>query len=112
VPVAKFSWHQAAVTSIEWSPLESSTLAVSGADHQLTMWDMALEDDPEADRAVRGRSDLRDIPPQLYFVHQGQQDVKELHWHAQVPRAWPRAAPGPTTGPAPDSARSAGQVAT
>ena len=48
-------------------------------------WDFALEDDPEADRAVAGRDDLRDIPPQLYFVHQGQRDIKELHWHAQLP---------------------------
>ena len=64
---------------------ESSTLAVSGADDQLTLWDFALEDDPEADRAVANRDDLRDIPPQLYFVHQGQHDIKELHWHAQLP---------------------------
>ena len=31
-PVARFHWHKAAVTSVEWSPLESSTVAVSGAD--------------------------------------------------------------------------------
>ena len=27
-PVARFHWHKAAVTSVEWSPHESSTLAV------------------------------------------------------------------------------------
>ena len=48
-------------------------------------WDLALEDDPEADSAVRGRDDLQDIPPQLYFVHQGQAEIKEIHWHAQLP---------------------------
>jgi ribosome assembly protein RRB1 len=84
-PVAKFHWHKAAVTSVEWSPHESSTLAVAGADDQLTLWDLALEDDPEAECAVRGRADLSDIPPQLYFVHQGQADMKEVHWHAQCP---------------------------
>ena len=84
-PVASFKWHKAAVTSVEWSPHESSTIAVSGADHQLTLWDLALEDDPEAAGAMRGREDLADIPPQLYFVHQGQSDIKEVHWHPQLP---------------------------
>ena len=25
------------------------------------------------------------IPPQLYFIHQGQRDVKEVHFHPQLP---------------------------
>lgn len=84
-PVAKFHWHKAPISSIEWSPQESSSLAVAGADNQLTLWDLALEDDPEAEAAERGRDDLCDIPAQLYFVHQGQSDIKELHWHPQLP---------------------------
>ncbi len=84
-PVAMFHWHKAAITSIEWSPHDSSSIGVSGADDQLTLWDLALEDDPDADAAVKGRDDLADLPPQLYFVHQGQSEIKELHWHAQLP---------------------------
>ncbi|EOD30618.1 hypothetical protein EMIHUDRAFT_72572, partial [Emiliania huxleyi CCMP1516] len=75
-PVALFTWHRGPITSVEWSPHESGRLAAD----QVTLWDLALEDDPEADSAARGRDDLRDLPPQLYFVHQGQRDMKEARW--------------------------------
>jgi ribosome assembly protein RRB1 len=41
-----------AVTSVEWSPYESSMLASSGADHSLAVWDLALERDPEEEAAL------------------------------------------------------------
>ncbi|KAJ6817488.1 glutamate-rich WD repeat-containing protein 1 [Iris pallida] len=45
--VAHFEYHKHAITSIEWSPHEASTLAVSSADNQLTIWDLSLERDEE-----------------------------------------------------------------
>jgi ribosome assembly protein RRB1 len=83
-PVAAFDWHKAPITSIEWHPTESSTFAASGADDQLTLWDLAVEQDDEETGAMEGQSD---VPDQLLFVHQGQKDIKEMHWHPQIPGA-------------------------
>jgi ribosome assembly protein RRB1 len=87
-PVASFTWHRAPITSVEWHPTEDSIFAASGADDQLTLWDLAVEQDDEEtgamDDAPEGGAD---VPPQLLFVHQGQTDVKEVHWHPQIPGA-------------------------
>jgi ribosome assembly protein RRB1 len=88
-PPATFHWHTRAITSIEWHPFESSMLAASGADDQLTLWDLALERDAEEEPTTTTSSASGtmkiEVPPQLLFVHQGQQDMKELHWHRQMP---------------------------
>ncbi|XP_020102142.1 glutamate-rich WD repeat-containing protein 1 [Ananas comosus] len=88
--VAHFTYHKQPVTSIEWSPHEASTLAVSSADHQLTIWDLSLERDEEEEAEFKEKMKEQanapeDLPPQLLFVHQGQKDLKELHWHPQIP---------------------------
>ncbi|KAF5352689.1 hypothetical protein D9756_006024 [Leucocoprinus leucothites] len=84
-PVAHFTWHKQPITSIEWHPTEDSIFAASGADDQVTLWDLAVEQDTEEfgmdDTAEGGR----EVPPQLLFVHQGQKDIKEVHWHPQIP---------------------------
>ncbi|KAJ7979358.1 putative WD-repeat protein [Quillaja saponaria] len=88
--VAHFEYHKHPITSIEWSPHEASTLAVSSADNQLTIWDLSLEKDEEEEAEFKAQTKEQvnapqDLPPQLLFVHQGQKDLKELHWHGQIP---------------------------
>ncbi|XP_033107361.1 glutamate-rich WD repeat-containing protein 1-like isoform X2 [Anneissia japonica] len=80
-PVAKFKHHTGPITSVEWHPTDSTVFAASGADDQLTLWDLAVERNQEADSAS---AELAAIPPQLLFIHQGQKDIKELHWHPQI----------------------------
>eukprot|EP00798_Chlamydomonas_sp_ICE-L_P029336 gene29335-8890_t len=86
--VSRFDFHKAPVTGIEWCPYEGSMLASSSADNQLAVWDLALERDPEEETALAPKENAvapEDLPAQLLFVHAGQKDLKELHWHSQIP---------------------------
>ncbi|XP_061444080.1 glutamate-rich WD repeat-containing protein 1 [Rhineura floridana] len=80
--IATFKQHTAPITSVEWHPTDSGVFAASGADDQVTQWDLAVERDEEAEAEDPA---LASIPPQLLFVHQGENDIKELHWHPQCP---------------------------
>jgi len=82
--VVSFRYHTAPVTSLEWNPNDSSVLAVSAADDRLTIWDFAVEPD-EIPMTSSLSGDQDDVPSQLLFVHQGQKEIKELHWHTQLP---------------------------
>ena len=87
-PVAHFTWHTAPITSVEWHPTDSSVFAASGSDDQLTLWDLSVEQDEDeapVQNATTASGEVLDVPAQLLFVHQGQKDVKELHWHPQIP---------------------------
>ena len=56
-------------------------------DNSIAVWDLALERDPEEE--IRLAADCINIknvaPAQLLFLHAGQTDVKEVHWHSQIP---------------------------
>ncbi|XP_026480379.1 glutamate-rich WD repeat-containing protein 1 isoform X2 [Ctenocephalides felis] len=80
-PLATFKHHTQPVTTVEWHPTDSSVFASGGADNQIALWDLSVEKDTEAE----DETDMSDVPPQLLFIHQGQTDIKELHWHPQIP---------------------------
>lgn len=73
----------------------------SGEDDQTTIWDLALEaDHDESEKLLqlaywcyialctlqccRIETNEPAVPPQLLFIHMGQQEVKEVRWHRQL----------------------------
>lgn len=83
-PLANFRYHKQPVTSVEWAPHDESILCVSSSDNQVTIWDLSVEADEETTLSADGGT-LNDFPPQLLFIHQGQNNVKEIHFHPQIP---------------------------
>lgn len=82
-PMANFLWHKKPITSVDWHPTDETVLAVASADHSVSLWDMAVEDDrAEGSEEAPGESHF---PAQLLFLHMGSQDPKELKWCPQLP---------------------------
>jgi ribosome assembly protein RRB1 len=79
-PLAYFTYHKQPVTSIQWNPHDESMLAVSSSDDQVSIWDLSVEADQSTSEGVAS-----EYPPQLLFLHLGQKNVKELHFHPQIP---------------------------
>ncbi|KAK4546468.1 hypothetical protein LTR36_002145 [Oleoguttula mirabilis] len=80
-PVANFDFHREQITSLEWHPTDDSIVSVCAGDSTLTLWDLAVELDDEESRYT---ADVKDVPPQLLFVH-FMEGVKEAHWQGQMP---------------------------
>jgi len=86
-PYAHYKWHTQPITAIEWSPFDESTLIVSSEDNQITIWDLSAEKedtDPNKVNNIQLPENIQ-LPPQLMFVHGGQEDIKEVHFHPQIP---------------------------
>ncbi len=85
--VAHYDWHRGPITSLEWHPHDDSVLAASSEDNSVSIWDMALEADVDEIAKERTGADVGDmkLPPQLLFEHRGQKDIKEVHFHRQIP---------------------------
>jgi len=79
-PLATFKHHTGPVTTVEWHPTDSAVFASGGSDNQIALWDLSVEKDSEAES-----EEVEGVPPQLLFIHQGQNNIKELHWHSQLP---------------------------
>lgn len=85
-PVAHFEWHQGPISSVEWNREEDSIFAASGRDDQVTLWDLAVERDEDEDASQLPKGPNGEpVPSQLLFCHHGASEIKEVHWHPQIP---------------------------
>lgn len=66
-----FNWHTEPITSIKFQPNEESVIAVASEDNRLTIWDMSVENEEEDP----------EVPNELMFLHQGQEEIKEISYH-------------------------------
>ncbi|XP_075255763.1 uncharacterized protein LOC142348338 isoform X1 [Convolutriloba macropyga] len=81
-PVAKYDFHRGPITSLKWSPSDSTQFAASSEDNTISIWDLSLERDNISSNADAEEGDL---PAQLLFLHEGQQsEIKEITWHPSV----------------------------
>ena len=84
-PVASLLWHRGPISSVEWNAEEDSIFAASGRDDQVTLWDLAVERDEEEQADAPRGPNGEPVPSQLLFCHHGASDIKEVHWHPQIP---------------------------
>jgi ribosome assembly protein RRB1 len=55
--ICELQWHKKSITSIQFQPNSDSTLAVSSADNNLSIWDYAVEND---DLEIQNEEDVPD----------------------------------------------------
>lgn len=48
-------------------------MVASSEDDQITIWDLSVEQDES--------ENLKGVPPQLLFIHMGQNEIKEVNYH-------------------------------
>jgi ribosome assembly protein RRB1 len=75
--IDNIEWHKGPITSLSWDPYDDTQLAVASEDNSLSIWDFAVEPD---DNQLFDYSN-KQIPQQLVFLHQGQQNIKDLKFH-------------------------------
>lgn len=79
-PLARFQPCKKPITSIEWHPTDESMIVVSDEDTTY-IYDLSVEVDEEEAKQQKLPDD---VPPQMLFMHCGNQMTKEVHWHNQI----------------------------
>ncbi|OAF68410.1 Glutamate-rich WD repeat-containing protein 1 [Intoshia linei] len=89
-PFLTIKQHIGSITSVEWNPKEKGVFCASSEDDTVVQYDIYIEKDndgiPTKNNHVLTDQDLQDvsnIPEQVLFVHGGQEEIKEVHWHKQ-----------------------------
>jgi len=76
-PISNIKWHKGPISSLAWDPFEDSQLAVSSEDNRVSIWDFAVE--PDDNQLFDNLN--QEIPQQLIFLHQGQENIKDIKFH-------------------------------
>lgn len=76
--VANIEYHTGPITSLTWDPFSDSQLAATSEDDRLTIWDLSVEPD---NQKLKDSTTNREIPDQLVFLHQGQNNIKDVKYH-------------------------------
>eukprot|EP00750_Incisomonas_marina_P017907 INCI257.1.p2 GENE.INCI257.1~~INCI257.1.p2 ORF type:complete len:543 (+),score=112.62 INCI257.1:213-1841(+) len=84
-PMAHFRWHSEPIVSLEWHPTDESVLLAASADNSVSWWDMSVEGESAEAEGGATTTGGGDVPPQLLFLHHGCHNVKEVHFHPQLP---------------------------
>jgi len=84
-PLARFQPCKKPITSLEWHPTDESMIIVSDEDTTY-VYDLSVEvdDDQQANKLDDNENNNIDVPPQMLFMHCGNQMTKEVHWHNQI----------------------------
>jgi ribosome assembly protein RRB1 len=76
-PITNIQWHKGPITSLQWDNFEDSQIAIASEDNRLSIWDFAVEPD---DNQLFDYNN-KEIPQQLVFLHQGQENIKDIKFH-------------------------------
>lgn len=79
--LSEIKFHVDSICSIEWQPHDEWTLAVGALDDRLSLWDLSVESDESGLSGLKPMQSEEDVPDQLLFLHQGQEEMRELKWH-------------------------------
>ncbi|CAH8430566.1 unnamed protein product [Dicrocoelium dendriticum] len=81
-----YEFHTQPITSVEWHPTDAGVFVATSEDDQVTIWDNTLEQADQTESTPTVVDDeASNIPIQLLFIHCGQTEIKEAHWHPQIP---------------------------
>lgn len=76
--IANIQYHNEPITSLSWDPNSPCQLAVTSEDNRLSIWDFSVEPD---EVKTKDTTTSKEIPDQLVFLHQGQENLKDVKYH-------------------------------
>lgn len=80
-PITEITFHEDAICSIDWQPHDEWTLSVGSLDNRVSIWDLSVESDESGVSGLQMNKNEDELPEQLIYLHQGQEELREVRWH-------------------------------